>query len=275
MTPPRVVAFQGEPGAFGEEAARLLLGRGPRLLPCESFAATFAAVGRKADACLIPIENTLAGSVHENYDLLVAHRLFIRAEVSLRVVHCLIAPRGRELKSIRRVLSHPVALAQCAGFFAANPRLEKVPFYDTAGSVKAIVEQRMPDAAAIASRAAAKAYGARVLRRHLEDHSSNYTRFLLLSRSAGAVPGADKTSIVFSVRNEPGALFKALGVFALRDISLAKIESRPIKGRVWEYRFYVDFMGSLREERCRKALDHLRELADFARVLGSYRAWRS
>jgi prephenate dehydratase len=266
------IAFQGERGAFSEEAARKLLGHNIGLQPCETFAAAFQrVVRRRADACLVPIENTLAGSVYENYDLLLAHRLHITAEVNLRIVHNLIAFPGTTMKNLRQVYSHPVALAQCSGFFRRHPKAKKVPFYDTAGSVKMLAEQRLPAAAAIASRTAASVYGARILRTHLEDHKQNFTRFLLLSRTTQVAPRANKVSVVFSTPNVPGALFKCLSVFALRDINLTKMESRPLRGRPWEYFFYLDFLGHLREERCRKALAHLGEVTSFLRVLGCYR----
>ncbi len=269
--PNPMVAFQGERGAFSEEAVYQLLGRNARVLPRENFAGAFqAVVKREADYCLVPIENTLAGSVYENYDLLLAHSLHIIAETNLRIVHHLVAFAPTTLARVRRVYSHPVALAQCSRFFARHARIEKVPFYDTAGSVKMLAERRPEGAAAIASRTAARVYRARVLRSHLEDHKENFTRFLLLARKRSASPGANKVSIVFSTRNVPGALFKCLGVFALRDIDLTKIESRPLRGRPWEYFFYVDFMGNLREERTRKALAHLKEIAEYLRVLGGY-----
>lgn len=265
------IAFQGERGAFSEEAARQLLGNGVRALPCETFAGVFAAVARgKAEKCLVPIENTLAGSVYENYDLLVSNRLHIVGEVNLRIVHNLIGFEETTRKNLRRVYSHPVALAQCSRFFEKNPGIEKVPFYDTAGSVKMLAERRLPHAAAIASRAAARVYRARILATHLEDHHENYTRFLLLGKKPSVERSANKVSIVFSTRNVPGALFKCLGVFALRDIDLTKMESRPLRGRPWEYLFYVDFRGSTREERSKKALAHLREITNFLRILGCY-----
>jgi prephenate dehydratase len=173
------------------------------------------------------------------------------------------------------VYSHPVALAQCSEFFKRHPKLEKVPFYDTAGSVKMLAERRLQGAAAIASAVAANVYKARTLVKHLEDHPENYTRFLLISRTAKIGPRANKVSIVFSTRNVPGALFKCLSVFALRDIDLTKMESRPLRGRPWEYFFCVDFTGSLKEERCRKALDHLGEVTTFLRVLGCYESART
>jgi prephenate dehydratase len=265
------VAFQGERGSFSEEAAYKLLGRGIRVEPCETFAAMFERVSSgKTKYCLAPLENTLAGSVHENYDHLLAHDLHIVAEVSLRIVHCLLAFPGTTLANLRQVYSHPVALAQCGAFFKRHARVEKVPFYDTAGSVKMLAERRIRGAAAIASRIAADVYHARILAKHLEDHPQNYTRFLLLSKTARVSPQANKVSIVFSTRNVPGALYKCLSVFALRDIDLAKMESRPLRGQPWQYLFYLDFIGHLKEERCQKALDHLGEVTTFLRVLGCY-----
>jgi len=266
------VAFQGERGSFSEEAAYKLLGRRIHVLPQETFAATFESVARgTARHCLVPIENTLAGSVYENYDLLLEKHLRIVAEVNLRVVHNLIAFPGTTLKNVRQVYSHPVALAQCSRFFTSSPRIEKIPFYDTAGSVKMLAERRIPGGAAIASSAAAEVYHARILKRHLEDHRENFTRFLLLSKTGRVPRGANKVSIVFSTRNVPGALFKCLSVFALRDIDLAKMESRPLRGRPFEYFFYLDFLGNIKEDRCAKALAHLAEVTNFLRVLGCYK----
>ena len=267
-----VVAFQGERGSFSEEAAYKLLGRRIRVLPRETFAATFQSVTRgPARYCLVPIENTLAGSIYENYDLLLENNLHIVAEVNLRIVHNLIAFPGTTLKGIRQIYSHPVALAQCGRFFSRHPKVQKIPFYDTAGSVKMLAEKRLPGGAAIASGTAAAVYHAQILKTHLEDHRENFTRFLLLSRAARVISGANKVSIVFSTRNAPGALYKCLSVFALRDIDLSKMESRPLRGRPWEYFFYLDFLGSVKEDRCRKALGHLAEVTKFLRVLGCYR----
>ena len=265
------VAFQGVRGSFSEEAAYKLLGPRIRVLACDTFAAMFqAAATGKAKYCLAPIENTLAGSVYENYDLLLEHDLHIIGEVSLRIVHNLIAAPETTFKSLRQVYSHPVALAQCSNFFQQYSRLEKIQFYDTAGAVKMITEKQLAGAAAIASRAAAGVYHARVLETHLEDHRENYTRFLLLSKTARVSPRANKVSVVFSTANVPGALFKCLGVFALRDIDLSKMESRPLRGRPWEYFFYVDFIGNVKDARCRNALAHLGEITNFLRVLGCY-----
>jgi prephenate dehydratase len=266
-----IVAFQGERGSFSEEAAYKLLGRRIRILPCETFAATFqSAASGKANACLVPIENTLAGSIYENSDLLLENHLHIVGEVNLHIVHNLVGLPGTARKDVRQVYSHPVALAQCSGFFSRHPHIEKIPFYDTAGAVKMLAERRIRGAAAIASRVAAEVYRARVLLTHVEDHRQNYTRFLLLSKTAAVSRKANKVSIVFSTRNAPGALYKCLSVFALRDIDLTKMESRPLRGRPWEYLFYLDFVGNVREERCRNALAHLGEVTNFLRVLGCY-----
>jgi prephenate dehydratase len=271
--PGPVVAIQGERGAFSEEAAAKLLGPRIRLLPCEDFATAFARVARgKAQSALLPIENTLAGSIHEVYDLLLERRLHISGEVKLPIVHNLIAFKETTRRNVREVYSHPVALAQCSKFFAAHPKIRKISFYDTAGSVKMLAERRTSGAAAIASRAAARFYGARVLRSHLEDHKENYTRFVLLTKNPKPPPKADKVSIVFTTPNLPGALFRCLSPFALRDINLAKLESRPWRGRPWEYLFYLDFSGHVREERVRRALAHLGEMTDFLRVLGCYKS---
>ncbi|MBM3749517.1 MAG: prephenate dehydratase [Acidobacteria bacterium] len=271
-----VVAFQGEQGAFSQEAIRQLLGRRVQFLPCQRFEEVFVGLRDKAaSAAVIPIENTLAGSVHENYDHLLNFNLEIVGETHVRISHALIALPGVSFRGVRQVYSHPVALSQCLRFFARHPQLERVPFYDTAGSVKMIVEQRRTDAAAIASALSADVYGAHILKRGLEDDRRNFTRFFLLRRPRASrrPPAAGrqwKTSLVFATRNVPGALFRALSAFALRDINLAKIESRPLRGKPWEYLFYVDFLGRVDEPRVKNALAHLGELADFLRVLGCY-----
>ncbi|MDX2154462.1 MAG: prephenate dehydratase [Bryobacteraceae bacterium] len=270
------VAFQGERGAFSEEAVYKLLGEGVEVAPCGRFEDVFRALDTKAvAAAVIPIENTLHGSVHENYDHLLHFDVRIVGETNLRIVHNLIAPRGVPFRKVKRVLSHPVAINQCLKFFAAHPELERVPHYDTAGSVKTVVETGAVDAAAIASAISAEIYGATILKRSIEDDRQNFTRFFLLERGKEArarEAGKDgwKTSLVFSTRNQAGSLFRGLSAFALRDISLTKIESRPIRGKPWEYMFYVDFLGHEDEPRCAKALGHLAELADYLRVLGCY-----
>lgn len=272
-------AFQGEKGAFSQQAIRQLLGDAAEALPCQTFEQVFLRLKEPGvTAAVIPIENTLAGSVHENYDHLLRFDYEIRGETSVRINHNLIAAPGVTFSQVRRVLSHPVALNQCLNFFAKHPRLEKAPFYDTAGSVKTIMEEGRKDEAAIASALAAEIYGAHILRRSLEDDRRNFTRFFLLRRPGDkrGLPRRTpanaewKTSLVFSLRNIPGSLFRALAAFALRDVSLAKIESRPLRGKPWEYRFYVDLIGNVEEAKVRNAIGHLEESADFVRVLGCY-----
>jgi prephenate dehydratase len=248
---------------------------------------------------VIPIENTLAGTVAEHADLMLTREVFIQQEYLLRIVHNVIAVPGVRLSALRRVLSHPVALDQCRDFFRRNPKIEAVPFYDTAGSVKHVIAENLQDAAGIAGKQAAREYSGKILQSSVEDDKSNFTRFFLIrklgrtdgrrgseSRAGGKrkahskessdyhrlIPaGANKTSIVFKVKNTPGALFKSLSVFALRDISLSKIESRPMRGRPWEYVFYVDFLRG-DDEPARNALRHLGEVAEFVKVLGIYPA---
>lgn len=265
------VAFQGERGAYSEAAAVRFFGDETQPIPCISFDRVFEEVEEgKSDYGIVPIENSLAGSIHRNYDLLLRHKLFIVGEVKLKIAHNLIANRGVKLEEIRRVYSHPQALAQCERSLAQLGAVERVPTYDTAGSVRLIKEEKNLDGAAIASRRAAEIYDMAILLENLEDDPLNYTRFLVLGREEVTPSKPSKTSIVFSIKDVPGSLFKSLSVFALRDINLTKIESRPLRGKPWEYFFYLDFEGSLQEERCRNAINHLREFATFLRVLGSY-----
>lgn len=269
--PRRRVAFQGERGAYSEAAVIALYGEEVEAVPLPSFDDVFRAVQEGAcDLGVVPIENSLAGSIHRNYDLLLEHSLHIVGEVNVRVAHQLIANPGVALEEVRRIYSHPQALAQCERSLAQLAGVELVPTYDTAGSVKMIKEQGLRDAAAIASQRAAELYGMHILQSHLEDAPDNYTRFLALARKPVVPSGPSKTSLVFSAANVPGSLFKVLSVFALRDIDLTKIESRPQRGKPWEYLFYIDFAGSLQEEHCRRAVGHLEEIATFLRVFGSY-----
>jgi prephenate dehydratase len=278
------VAIQGELGSFSHEAAERMLPR-CTVVPCARSVEVFDRVERgSVTAAVIPIENTLAGTVAEHADLLVARDVFIQAEHLLRIIHNLIAAPGVQLRSLKRVLSHPVALDQCRNFFRHHRRIEAVPFYDTAGSVKHVLANQLKDAAGIAGKQAAREYRGKILEAGLEDEKSNYTRFFLIRRRPTGrklgmnselqkmIPhGANKTSIAFQVKNVPGALFKSLSVFALRDISLSKIESRPMRGRPWEYVFYVDFLRG-DDEPAQNALRHLGEVADFVKVLGIYPA---
>jgi len=274
------VAFQGELGAFSQQAIQQLLGPQAQPVPQARFDQVFDALGKgRVDAAAIPIENTLHGSIYANYDLLLKYDFAITAETNVRVVHNLIAPPGMTFAQVRKAYSHEVALNQCLDFFARHKRIEREPFYDTAGSVKMIMEKRPPGGAAIASELAAKIYKARILKRGIEDDRQNYTRFFLLE-PAGSKPRTPpgsrhapwKTSLVFSTKNVPGALFRALSALALRDLNLVKIESRPLRGKPWEYLFYLDLLGRPQDTAVGHALAHLGEVADFLRVLGSYRA---
>jgi prephenate dehydratase len=265
------IAYQGEPGAFSQQAACKVFGSEMISAPCHSPDDVFTAVIRKrAEFAVIPIENTLAGSIYRNYDLLARHPLVVVAETSLRIEHNFIAHRGAGLRQIRRVYSHPAALEQCSRFLRRFKSLDQVSFYNTAGSVKFIHDQGLEQAAAIASVDAARIYGMKILRRGIEDDPENYTRFLVMARKGQLPPGGEKTGIVFGLENQPGVLFKALSVFALRNIDLVKIESRPIRGKPWQYLFYIDLQSDIRSRECSHALRHLRELAPFLKVLGSY-----
>jgi prephenate dehydratase len=268
---PLVVAIQGERGAFSHEAVLDLLGPATELRPRPSFDALFDALkDGVADRALVPIENSLAGSIHENYDRLRSRPFHIVAETQLRIRHCLIARPGATLKSISQVASHPVALAQCREFFARRPHLEAVAAYDTAGSVMDLMRDGAATRAAIASRLAAETYGGQILLEEIEDDPQNYTRFLLLAREPAPPPGEGaKTTVVFTLQNVPGALHRALGALAARGLDLAKIESRPLRGRPWEYVFYLDVLGDPAGELA-PALADLRALSGEFRVLGSY-----
>ena len=264
------VAIQGERGAFSHEAARSALGDDIEIVACETFDALFAAaVEGRADRALVPIENSLHGSIHENYDRLSARELHIVGEVKLRVRQCLIARPGSEIANLRRVASHPVALAQCRRFFTEHPQIEAVMAYDTAGSVRDLLREGPATSAAIGSALAAQLYGGQILLEGIEDDPQNYTRFLVLSREKGPLETATKTSLVFTLRNEPGILHRAIGAFALRGVDLAKIESRPLRGRPWEYLFYLDVLGDPRGA-TGEALGELRGMAASLRILGSY-----
>ena len=267
------VGFQGELGAFHEQAAGKLVRKPFEPVPLPTFPDLFRALARgKLDYAVAAIENTLAGSLHENYDLLLKYRLPIIAETNVRIVHNLIAPKGVRLQSVRKVYSMPIAYRQCLHYLDKHRKWQVIPYYDTAGSVKMLMEQKVRDGAAIASKVAAERYGAKILASDIGDEKENYTRFFLLSRTPVKQPlsGATKTSIVFATRNMPGALFRCLSVFALRDISLAKIESRPLRERPFEYLFYLDFLGNPASTVAHNALKNLEELTEFVRVLGCY-----
>lgn len=274
-----MIAFQGAPGAFSEDAAATFVDlagwSGAELLPCQRLDHVFDAVrDGQARAGVVPIENTLAGSVQPCYDLLRASGLTIVAELVQRISHALVAASGVGIDDLRRVLSHPVALAQCAAFFRAHPDLEIVAVYDTAGAVADVIASGSRSDAAIASRRTAGIYGGVVLAEELEDDPQNFTRFLAIHRPSdprqSPSPAGDKTSIVFTLANRPGALHDALRPLAEHGIDLTLIESRPQRGSPFEYAFYVDLAGHADDEGVRAALDALAARAEFLQVLGSY-----
>jgi prephenate dehydratase len=270
--PPITVAIQGEAGSFSHAAAARLHGPDVRLLPCPDFEDVFRGVASGAAARgMVPIENTLAGSVRENYDCLGSHALHIVAEIHVRIRHCLIARPGTSLAHVHRVASHPMALAQCRRFFAAHPDVVGVQSYDTAGSVRDLMASRLEADAVIAAALAAETYGADILARDLEDHPENYTRFLAVAREPSPPkPGtAAKISLMFTLADAPGALNRALEALAARGLNLTKIESRPIPGRPWEYMFYVDLLDTP-DGSAADALPSLKGHASEFRVLGVY-----
>jgi prephenate dehydratase len=268
------IAFQGAAGAYSEAAA---LGAWPRAesVPLERFEDVFQAVSDgRASHGILPVENSVGGSIHRNYDLLLEHDLPIVAETELTVVHNLLALPGTPLSAIARVFSHPQALAQCERYLQSLPGVEVVATYDTAGSAQMIRDQGLTDTAAVASARAAEIFGLEVLRAGIQDYADNITRFVLIAREPTPLGVPDKTTLAFALHNEPGALFKALSVFALRGIDLTKLESRPERGRPWEYLFYVDLGVGRDDPRCGRAIEHLTEFARWVRDLGSYPRWK-
>jgi prephenate dehydratase len=271
VPPSSRIAFQGERGAFSEEAAIKLLGEAIQLVPRSTFEMLYTSIqDGVADYILAPIENSLAGSVHRSYDLLISSGLHIQAEVVIPIAHNLIGVPGATFECITQVSSHPVALAQCERFFASHPKIKRVATDDTAGSVREVMAAGDPTKAGIASKRAAKVYGAQILREHLEDHPENYTRFLLLAISAEIAENADKLSLVLHLAHKPGSLCSALGAFAKRNLNLLKIESRPIPGTPWSYCFYLDLQTSLNDPSTRTALEELKLFTDSVKVLGCY-----
>jgi prephenate dehydratase len=266
------IAFQGESGAYSEAAVLEHFNNEAVFpVPCESFELVFATVSQgKVDYGFIPIENSLAGSIHQNYDLLLSNNLWVVGEHHLRVSHCLIGRPNASLAGVKKVISHPQALAQCYGYLNSLPGVKIEPVYDTAGSVKMVRDQDDPQLAAIASRRAAQLYGMQILAENIEDNPANFTRFLVIARQPVQPEKDAKTSIVFTLKNVPGSLFRALSALALRDIDLAKMESRPLVGTPWEYLFYIDFYGTTLDPLVQRALAHLGEYALMLRVLGSY-----
>jgi chorismate mutase / prephenate dehydratase len=264
------VAFQGERGAYSESAVYQFFGADTQVKPCRDFKDVFESVeNQETRFGVIPMENSIEGSINQNYDLFQKFDLKVCGEVIVKIEHCLIANPGTALADIKAVYSHPQALAQCRTFLEELGR-ELIPTYDTAGSVKMLKEKALRDAAAVASERAANLYGMQIIAKDIADNPENYTRFFVLSKEDAAATGKDKTSIIFGAAHAPGALYHALGEFAKRNINLTKIESRPTKQTPWEYNFYLDFEGHRTETRCAEALKALKKYAAFIKVLGSY-----
>jgi prephenate dehydratase len=269
------VAYQGEPGAFSEAASGRLFPEA-QLTACKSFEDVFASVtGGPAQYGVVPIENSIGGSIHRNYDLLVANELPIQAEIELPVVHQLLALPGTKMDQLRRVYSHPQALAQCERFLRNLSGIEIIATYDTAGSAKMVADQKLTEAAAIASARAGEIFGLTALADSIQDYNDNITRFLVIGKRPFPNTTPNKTTIVFSLPNEAGSLFKALSAFALRGVDLTKLESRPIPGKPWEYLFYADLATTRDDLTCNRALGHLAEFAPSLRTLGSYESWKT
>ncbi|MEM3574144.1 MAG: prephenate dehydratase [Candidatus Bathyarchaeia archaeon] len=268
---PMRIAYLGPRGTFCEEAARKYASRLVAvLIPMPDIADVFQSVSDGgADLGVVPLENSIEGSVGLTLDLLLESDLWICGEIDLRISHNLIAKPGTRMEDIRVLASHPQALAQCRKFIASRlPKVEMIEASSTSRAVELI--KGIEGAAAIGTELAAELNGMEILERGIEDSKNNFTRFLAISKADFPPTGSDKTSIIFSVENKPGALYRALEEFAKRDINLTKIESRPTKRRPWEYVFYVDFEGHREDEKCKEALECLRLKASFLKVLGSY-----
>lgn len=264
------IAFQGERGAYSESAVYTFFGDETEVKPCRDLNEVFESVDKQeVPVGVVPIENSLEGSVNQTYDLFLTHNLKVSGEIIIRISHCLIANPSTSLEAVKTVYSHPQALAQCRSFLECLGS-DLIPTYDTAGSVKMLKEKGLKDSAAVASEKAAEIYGMKILAREIEDTPTNYTRFFVISKNDAATTGKDKTSIIFTATHTPGALYHALGEFAKRGINLTKIESRPTKQKPWEYNFYLDFEGHRTEENCTTALKALEKYAKFIKILGSY-----
>ena len=270
MSPIIRVSFQGEKGSYSHEASEKYFGSHIAVRPCRTLRDVFHAVeAREVGFGVVPVENSYEGSVNETYDLLAVTTSKVCGEVTVRVRHCLIARPETKLSQIRTVYSHPQALAQCAKYLRVH-RLEGVASYDTAGSVKLVREMQSSKVAAIASRRASELYGMQIISEGIEDAGTNYTRFLILGRKSTTRSGDDKTSVIFGVEHKPGSLYRALRALADRRINLTKIESRPVKNTPWQYNFFVDFQGHVKDRMCQQALKDLHHRSTFVKMLGSY-----
>ena len=267
-----LVAFQGERGAYSEDACFKYFGNEVDTKPLMDFQSVFEAVEKdRVTHAVVPVENSIEGSVAQVNDLLLDHDLTISGETIVPVKHYLMAYAGTSLDTVEEVLSHPQALGQCRKFLANHPEWRIVPSYDTAGSARMVAEAKRKDLAAIASKRAASVYGLKILKEDIQSEEVNFTRFFVLEKNPKPVKGANKTSIVFATKNAPGALYNCLGEFASRNVNLSKLESRPRKNKPWVYVFYADFEGNMEDPNCHAAIGGLLKTGAFVKILGSYK----
>ena len=265
------IAYQGEAGAYSEMAVYKFFGsKTVEPTHCKDFKDVFESVktGTVPNG-VVPIENSIEGSVNQNYDLFLTYDLKVCGEIAVKLAHVLITNPQTNFEDIKTIYSHPQALGQCRNYIEKH-KWEINPTYDTAGSVKIIKEKQLPNTAAIASEKAANLYNMKIIARDIADNPTNYTRFLVLSHEDAAPTGDDKTSLIFSAKHAPGSLYKALGEFASRNINLTRIESRPTKTTAWQYNFYIDFEGHRTEKRCTDAIQAIEKYATFTKIIGSY-----
>ncbi len=267
-----LVAFQGEKGAYSEDACFKHFGPSVRTQPFMDFQSVFEAAERnEVTHAVVPVENSIEGSVAQVNDLLLDHDLTISGEVIVPVRHCLMAFDGATIETVKEVMSHPQALGQSRKFLANHPGWRITPCYDTAGSARMVAEVKSKSLAAIAGRRAADVYGLKILKEDIQSEDVNYTRFFVLEKSPLPPEGADKTSIVFATKNAPGTLYDCLGEFASRGVNLSKLESRPRRNKPWAYVFYADFDGSIDDPDCHAAIGGLLRRGAFVKVLGTYK----
>jgi len=266
------IIYQGEPGCNSDVASNKFFPKNIKRIGVRTFKDIFEMVKSKAETYgVVPVENSLTGSIHQNYDLLLEYDVWVTGAVNLRIEHNLLAPDGTDIKSIKEVWSHPEALAQCRDFLSSHPEYKVVSVYDTAGAAKIVKEQKIKDVAIIAGPQVAKLYKFKKLKENIESHPDNFTRFLIISKERKIYTGENaRTMFVFGVKNEPGVLFRCLSIFALRNIDLTKLESRAVMGRPYEYLFYIDFKGSMEDENCKHAVETLKEVVKYFKLLGSY-----
>jgi prephenate dehydratase len=266
------IVYQGEPGCNSDVASNKFFPKDIRRTGVRTFKDIFEMVKSKSKTYgVVPVENSLTGSIHQNYDLLLEYDVWVTGAVNLRIEHNLMAPAGTDIKSIKEIWSHPEALAQCRDFLSSHPEYKVVSVYDTAGAAKIVKEKKLKDVGIIAGPQVAKLYKFEKLKKNIESHPDNFTRFLIISKDKKIYTGENaRTMFVFGVKNEPGILFRCLSIFALRNIDLTKLESRAVIGRPYEYLFYIDFKGSMEDENCKHAVETLKEVVKYFKLLGSY-----